>query len=210
MNTTIRGVIFDAGNVLAKCDHHITSHGLAAHSHFSEEEIHRRVFSGMLKEAYDRGTLSPANFYLAVATEIQARDTLDYETFAHIWSDIFTTNTKLEELVARLPQDLALFLCSNTDVLHYARAIKHLGIVKRIPEEHIILSYKLGKLKPEREIYEELLSRTTIPASELLYLDDIAEYVGVWRTFGGRGFCYNMNELPISSVEEVFRSYKLL
>jgi FMN phosphatase YigB (HAD superfamily) len=59
---------------------------------------------------------------------------------------------------------------SNTNVVHWDRHFSDL--VTALDFDHTFLSFELGLVKPDREIFANVSSRLGVPAHRILFLDD--------------------------------------
>ena len=72
------------------------------------------------------------------------------------------------ERLHRLKKHFRLFLLSNTNEIHWQQCE---GVLDGC-FERVFLSYEMGMVKPDRAIFEEMLSQTGIDASRTLFVDD--------------------------------------
>ncbi|MBI3587492.1 MAG: HAD family phosphatase [Ignavibacteriales bacterium] len=76
----------------------------------------------------------------------------------------------MEEIVKQVATRIPVALLSNTNPLHYELCRQNLPVLQWIPKH--FLSYRLGALKPEREIYEKMVRAVGLPPSDILFIDD--------------------------------------
>jgi putative hydrolase of the HAD superfamily len=184
----IKNVISDLGRVILFFDNHIFFRKMAEHCPYSAEEIANMVYCYPdLIRIFDSGKLSPREFFERV-TGILSAD-IDEESFSSVYSDVFSLNQPVLEIIKRLRPDYRLILLSNTDAIRFG-FIRH-----RFPEifvfDEYVLSYEVGWVKPERRIYLEALKLAQAGADECLFMDDIPEYVEAARELGIRTILYH-------------------
>ena len=197
MNTPRIKVIFvDFGNVCVTFEFQRFLENFSTHAKVPIERVKRALFGkksySNLFAGFERGELSPVQFFHVLTGMLDCRSRIDYETFAHFWIDVFLKeNEDLDALLHRLPQKK--FLLSNTNKIAYGRYIAECSIVRRHfhSEDDRILSYRVGALKPDMQIYHHALARAGITSGETLFIDDIAENIVAWETLGGHGIVYN-------------------
>lgn len=85
--------------------------------------------------------------------------------------------TERLELLTNLKSSYNTFLLSNTNALHIAAVDQYLksahGVNNIAPYFHnVYYSYKVGKRKPNADIYEQLLKQEGLNAAETLFIDD--------------------------------------
>jgi len=188
-------LVCDLGNVVAFFDHRRACRQLAAleGSQLSADDVFREVFTGTLEHDLDCGRLAPADFVNALRTRLQT--TASDGAIARAWSEIFSPNHELLEILGRLKAaGTRLVLASNTNLLHYQ------AIADRFPEllapfDDAVLSYQLGHRKPEGEFFEECVRKAGVPAAACVYVDDRQDFVDVARAIGMTGIVYSAGTL---------------
>lgn len=200
-------VAFDFGNVLVSFDHMRACRALAGHSALAPERIYQLIFSSGLEARYDTGGLSSLAFFEEVTRLVGAHH-LDYAKFGQLWSDIFTPVPGLEDLVARVAGRYGSFLASNTNEIHWNR-IRHMPIVGPLAAR-AVLSFRIGARKPDREFFAELLRRAAVPASDILFLDDITENVTAAQAVGLRAIQYNCNTMSCDVLCRLLSDHGIL
>lgn len=170
----IRYVLSDLGKVLIFFDNNIFFKKIAKNSPFTPEEIRELTFSHFyLVESFDRGAMSPEEFYRQVTKKLKAR--IDYDRFYSIYNDVFSLNTPVFQLMIRLKKNYKIVLLSNTDV-------KRFDFIKnKFPEimifDEYVLSYQVGFIKPHPQIYKEALKKASAEAKECVFIDDREENI---------------------------------
>lgn len=207
----IKAVVFDFGKVLANFDHMTICEGLAAFSPYSPDEIYRHIFREGLEKSYDEGRMTSREFYGVVAKTITADERLGPETFARIWGDIFTENTDIENILDALPPSIRLILLSNTNAIHW-EYIKTLPVIKKFfeDEHRVVLSFQNGCRKPDEQIYHETILKASCTPKEIVYIDDIPEYVNAFARLGAGGIIYDCSKDPISKLREGLMTFGVL
>lgn len=188
----IKAIIFDAGNVIVGFDLLRICRTLAHYSPIKPDEIFCRIFENSIMKDYEKGYIGTLAFYEAVKESISAYSSLTFDLFYSIWQDIFTPNPIIETVLMRLHPELNFVILSNANELHWNYVIK-LPVMKKFfsDEEKLVLSFRQGFTKPETELFIEAIKRCGCAAHEIVYIDDIAEYVEIFRELGGNGIIYN-------------------
>jgi putative hydrolase of the HAD superfamily len=121
---------------------------------------------------YERGKLSSGEF----TNQICALTGVTTEEFAAWWSSIFTFDTLIEEqLIKQLAGRYKLGLLSNTNELHFEFVRPRLRILEVF--DFFTLSYRVGSAKPDPAIFAEAERQGASRPAEILYFDDVPEYV---------------------------------
>jgi putative hydrolase of the HAD superfamily len=169
----IKALALDLGNVLVKVDHMRFCRRLAALAGLTPAEVYARIFESDLEPGYDTGRLSSEEFHRRVADHFGV--TLPFPQFAWWWCDIFAPMEGMAEVVNRLAARHPLYLLSNTNPLHFGFIRENypfLGLFKSF-----VLSFEVGRRKPEPGIYQALIQRTGVPPRQCLFVDDKLPFV---------------------------------
>ncbi|MDE6873395.1 MAG: HAD-IA family hydrolase [Lachnospiraceae bacterium] len=195
----IRNVIFDIGNVLAR---------FRWKDYIEErfpEDMWQKIADATVRGPYwdevDRGVLPIAEIAKKCAALVPGYER-QIEAF-------FAEREKLVEeyaYSASLVRSLRaagyhVYLLSNYagDLFDYARA--HF---KFIPlAEGGVISYEIHKIKPEREIYEELLRRYDLVPEECVFVDDLKRNLCGAATFGIHTVLFTGLEDALGKLKEL-------
>jgi putative hydrolase of the HAD superfamily len=139
--------------------------------HKNNYQIHRSFEKGLItEEEFIRIALSGVNHKV------------EPETFAKIYSDIFTPNNDVISLLPILKNKFKLILLSNTDPLHKKYGWEKYEFLSLF--DHLVLSFDIGSVKPEENIYKAVEVFSKFTPQEHLYIDDIAEYTITAKELG--------------------------
>jgi putative hydrolase of the HAD superfamily len=143
--------------------------------------------------AYERGRIDGPAYFSMMRQRLGL--SLDYPAFVRLWNDYFAPNRPMEALVARLRGQVRFWALSNTNALH----LDHLKLNYRVFDafEGITASHEVGACKPEAAIYQAALAALGVEGPEVLYLDDVEDYVRAAEAFGIRGFHYTFNDAAL-------------
>ena len=92
---------------------------------------------------------------------------------------------------------------SNTDPIHWSK-IRQLPAMREFfaDDRACSLSFKVGARKPDTLMYQDALRWFDIRTpKDVLYIDDVAEYVKTFADMGGRAMQYNCSLEPIDRLE---------
>lgn len=198
----IRCVISDLGKVILFFDNDIFFKKMANYCPFSAQEIATLTSAHFkLVEYFDKGKMSPQEFYRQVTKTFKAK--IDYDTFYSIYNDVFSPNPPVLQLMKKLKRNYKMLLLSNTDVMRFG------FIKKKFPEilifDEYILSYEVGRMKPEPRIYQKALKKAGAKARECVFIDDIKENVGAAAELGIHG----IQMQPETNLEAVLQGMGL-
>jgi putative hydrolase of the HAD superfamily len=178
----IHAVMFDYGGVLCfpPSDEQIAR--AAGRCGLSSSEFLKAFWS--IRTDYDAGRLTPDQYWRMVATnagrafddqllaqmmeaEIDFWSRLDHPVIA--WNDQLRSQGLKTAMLSNLPSPLGLRLRSENFYDHF---------------DHATLSFELGAVKPQREIYEDAIRGLGIAPEQALFLDDREENVHGARSLG--------------------------
>jgi len=165
-------IAFDLGNVLIPFDHMKACRALGAIYCLDPHYVYKRIFEGGIVPAFDMGDLSPSDFTLACSDVLKVN--LNEKVLADAWSNIFSHDSEMEQLIEELGEFADLCLISNTNCWHYDSVLRNFPFVDNFPRK--LLSYKIHKLKPDPEVFH-LALRWAQSGQTNIFIDDIAENV---------------------------------
>lgn len=189
----IKAVIFDLGNVLVRFDHMIACRKLAkftANDRLSAIDVYHNVIEDPIIFKYEKGIITSWEYYNYLIERLRLE--VDYERFSLAWAEIFEINAGMEEILVKLKQQFPLYIISNTNEIHFKYVLNHFPILQHFSE--FVLSYEVGYIKPEKEIYEKILNKTGHSANHCLYIDDIKSYIQAAAELGFQGIHFKNPE----------------
>lgn len=199
----IKLIIFDLGKVILDFSRMDIAKGLAGCSTINQYQNPDNIIAYLFDTGYEiirqfeEGRITSQEFFNHAA-DVFGLD-MSYERFQSVWSEIFVENDGVADLIESLKKDFPLFLLSNTNELHFEYIKKQFPVVHQFDEW--ILSYKIGKMKPHPDIYREALSRANAAPEDVIYVDDISEYVTAAQEMG-------INAVEFKSVEQITSQIK--
>ena len=192
-------LIFDLGKVLVDFDYTIAARKIAARSSKAPKDLHAFLGSSPLLAAYESGRLTRAMFYQAIRDAIGFLG--DLAEFGSFFADIFIEIPAMTALHAELRRrGFKTFIFSNTNDL----ATEH--IRRKFPFfsnfDGYILSYQVGGMKPQPEIYAAMENLSGRRGADLIYLDDRLENVQAGAARGWRAIVHESPEKTRRTLEE--------
>ncbi len=167
-DSRIRGVFFDLGNVLLRLNSGKFAEKMKSLTGLEMDAL-RAVFADGLVLDYECGRLKDEEFLAGLSGRLGM--TITRDDFTDLWTCMFCEIPLIsDELLKDLAREHALWVISNTNRMHFEFILKHYEFLKHF--QGWSLSYEVGAAKPDPAIYEHALSKTQIPASEALFVDD--------------------------------------
>jgi FMN phosphatase YigB (HAD superfamily) len=160
-------ILFDLGGVL------VDFGGVQAMKDLSgltdDDELWHRWLTCRWVREFERGGCSPEDFAAGVVADWElAISGPEYlESFAG-W--LGGPLPGAVELVTETKAVVTVGCLSNTNALHWDRSFSQWEVIDAL--EHRFLSYELGAVKPDREIFDRVADRLDAPRERILFLDD--------------------------------------
>jgi len=165
-------LVFDMGHVFIDFDWDEVCAGFCKKSQKSYDDL-KKAFLHCSKLGYESGKIDTAGF-LAELNKWLGCD-LSHEEFRDLWVATFEENQEMATLLSTLKEQRPLYLLSNTNEVHYDHVQDRFNVERHFDE--LILSYKVGSVKPDHAIYHEVLQRSGLKASDCLFIDDLAQNI---------------------------------
>jgi len=172
---------FDLGRVLFDFDYNIALEKIKDKIGMSIEEIIRELFNNDFGLSFEKGEVSPEEFYSSFKKTFKA--TLSYEYFVDIWCKIFSPKKDVIGLVRYLKGRYPLYLISNINELHFEYLFKEYWEVFSLFNE-LILSFKVKSVKPEKAIYQVLKDTAGVRFQDIIYIDDREDLITKAKDYG--------------------------
>ena len=189
----IKLFVFDLGNVILPFEHrqiavklHETSR---IQDRFTPDDLFKFLFDmdRGLVNPYEEGLMSSVDFFAKLREKYKLE--LEFDEFKDIWNIIFQEDSEVNDAILYLKnKGYPVFLLSNTNELHFSYIMERYPIVHSLDEW--ILSYEVGAKKPKQKIYDSIFEKTDTTRGEVLYIDDVPEYVEAAINYGLQGLVF--------------------
>jgi glucose-1-phosphatase len=177
-------IVFDLGNVLLPFNYERAVKKLNdMENGLGENFIDFYNTNYEYHRAFEKGDM-PENEFIEIMLSALGHK-IDKETFCRLYSDIFSENKEVVDLLPKLKENYTLVLLSNTNIIHYEYGWKKYDFLQNF--DKIVVSYEAGANKPEKKIYRAVESFTGEDSARHFFIDDIAEYVDAARELGWEG-----------------------
>lgn len=191
-------VVFDIGNVLLRFDPEYVLGELFEDAAL-KEQLMNHVFASPHWLELDRGTLTYAD-----APRVMAKGDAALQVhIEHLLKNGLYHMLPIKEGMNAVKSCKAhgkrLCLLSNYAREAFEWNLAHYPIFSLFDER--VISYATHQLKPEREIYETLLSKTALTPSRSVFIDDTRRNIEAAQAFGIQGIWYNKS----GQLERFFR-----
>jgi FMN phosphatase YigB (HAD superfamily) len=192
--------IFDLGKVLVDFDYTIAARKVAARSTKTPADLHAFLGSSPLLVEYESGRLTRRQFFDAVGQAIGFRG--DLAEFGGFFADIFTEIPPMIALHTEVRRrGFKSYIFSNTNDL----ATEH--IRRNFPFfadfDGYLLSYEVGAMKPQPEIYAAMEKMCGRRGADLIYIDDRPENIATGAAHGWRAILHATPEKTRAAVNSL-------
>jgi len=186
----IEVIIFDLGKVIFDYDLEILAKGFADNSTNKENFCNVKDFIHLNDElffGYEKGEISSEQLYEKVKNILCLN--LDYNKFCDIWNNIFSPNEDVMDFITELSKKYPVSLLSNTNDLHF-NFIKQNNekFFKNFKALHV--SHLMHCRKPEKEIYQKVISFYNVKPEKLFFTDDLDINIKAARQEGISAFTF--------------------
>jgi len=176
----IKGVVFDIGGVLFTNGTAEAIKKISKRFGIDEQKV-REILMGELGERYRRGEITREEFWES-ARRLWG-DSVDVEEASKIWHECYKPRKDVFELLEELKRSgYRLFFLSDSTEERNEFLERKYGFLRYF--EDGVFSHEVGMKKPERRIYELLIRKTNMKASELVFIDDRKEFLEPARKLG--------------------------
>tara|TARA_Y100001933_G_scaffold119192_1_gene119277 strand:- start:1002 stop:1625 length:624 start_codon:yes stop_codon:yes gene_type:complete len=164
-------IYFDLGNVLLHFSRERQFRQMAQVLGITAEEIAQLVEKHDLLHLCETGKMTPPEAHELLCEEASSR--CDFHSLFVASSDIFEINLPMLPLITQLRRHgYRMGILSNTSANHWNFCLEHFSILQDYFQE-TILSYEVGAMKPEKEIYAVAIEAAGVPAEKIFYADDL-------------------------------------
>jgi putative hydrolase of the HAD superfamily len=173
-------ILFDAGGVLVELSGVEPMRALLQHR-VTAEELWRLWLTSPAVRAFERGSIDADSFACELIAELQL------ETEPQQFLRAFTgwqagLYPDALELLSRIPRSYRRAVLSNSNALHWPRALDELGL--RGAFDAHFASHLIGKIKPDPEAFQHVIDELGCRAQDVLFLDDNQINVQAALAFG--------------------------
>jgi putative hydrolase of the HAD superfamily len=168
-------LLFDLGRVVLDIDFNRTLACWAGHAGCEPAHLLARFTHDEAYKRHEQGEIDDAEFFAAL------RDSLGIELsdaqFLEGWNDIFAGEIPdIARQLAQAKKRLPLYAFSNTNGAHADHfSVAYAGVLGHFRE--IFLSSSIGLRKPDAAAYDHVVKAIGVPASRIVFFDDLAENI---------------------------------
>ena len=177
----IKNIIFDLGGVIINLDINKTIQEFNKLSKMPFETIYSQLQQTPIFDEFDKGEISESIFFDEIQKTLGIQISKDKLIFA--WNAMLLDFPKHRlDLLQKLKPNYRLFLLSNTNETHITEfettLFKQHGY-KNLDSffETVYYSCRMGKRKPNTDIFNYVLSSNNLNPEETLFIDDTLQHI---------------------------------
>ena len=175
-------LLFDLGRVVLDIDFNKALACWAGHAGCTPDDLVARFDRGEAYRHHEIGKISDQAYFESLRTSlgINASDAQLLEG----WNAIFVGEMPdISGLLARASQRLPLYAFSNTNGAHVEYfSVAYASVLSHFRE--MFLSSTIGLRKPDAAAYDHVVKAIGVPASRIVFFDDLAENIESARARG--------------------------
>jgi putative hydrolase of the HAD superfamily len=176
-------LLFDLGRVVLDIDFSKVVACWAGHAGCEPARLAGRFsWRDEFYQQHEKGEISDAEFFAALRALLGVE--LSDAQFLQGWNEIFAGEMPgIAPLLQRAAHRLPLYAFSNTNAAHVEHFSEtYAGVLGHFRE--IFLSSAIGLRKPEAAAYDHVVKAIGVPASRIVFFDDLAENIDGARACG--------------------------
>jgi glucose-1-phosphatase len=184
----IKSIIFDLGGVLLNLDYNRTTEAFKRLGIAEFERIYSQARQKQLFDEYEKGLIGSEEFRAEMIALLEGKPA-PHEIDTAWNAMLLDLPHERLRLLEKLKSKYRLFLLSNTNDIHITAYSAYLLEAFGFPDlSHIFekeyYSYRVGKRKPDKEIFELVLSENGLQPHETVFIDDSIQHVEGARVAG--------------------------
>jgi len=194
MPRDVDALLFDLGGVVLNNDLNRVYERWAQHAGGDAALIRDRMRFNEHHDRYERGEISGAVWF-AHLRELLGIDITDAQ-FLDGWNNIFIGEMPgIADILTRAKKNFALYAFSNTNADHEIAFTKRFaGVIAHF--QFIFRSSRIGMRKPDRAAFAHVVKEMGVPASRIIFFDDLLENVEGARASG-------LKAVHVKSVDDI-------
>ena len=176
-------LLFDLGRVVLDIDFSKVVACWAGHAGCEPAHLAGRFsWRDEFYQQHEKGEISDADFFAALRALLGVE--LSDAQFLEGWNKIFAGEMPgIAPLLQRAAQRLPLYAFSNTNAAHVEHFSEtYAGVLGHFRE--IFLSSAIGLRKPDAAAYDHVVKAIGVPASRIVFFDDLADNIDGARACG--------------------------
>jgi putative hydrolase of the HAD superfamily len=205
--SSFKNIIFDLGGVIVNIDYSLTTKAFYKLGLSDFDALFSQAKQSKLFDLYEKGFITSSDFRNQIRNYLGNH--LDDITIDQAWNAMLMDVPKERlQLLRKIKSTHRTFLLSNTNDIHIETFNKYLQKTFGIADlsgyfEKLYLSYKVGMRKPDKEIFELVVSENNLLPQETLFIDDSIQHVEAAKTLGIHAYLLEVKKESIMDLFEM-------
>ena len=198
----IKNLVFDFGNVLIEWN---PAKILATFVEEDRKRIKAAIFDSGFWAQTDTGQLTLEVAIQAAQTLLDSSYSATVEAIFTHWYETVDVYHQLQEKIFEWAQlGYGIYILSTTSEIFYA--VENAGL---LPMTKVltgkILSYEVGCAKPDKSIYQKLLTQYALHANQCVFIDDLQINLDAAKSLGFETILATSEQQNIIAIEELLK-----
>ncbi len=180
----VKSIIFDLGGVLLNIDYNLTVKAFEVLGLTNFENVFSQYEQSSISDEFEKGNITSEEFF----QHITKHHNINRNDFYAAWNALLLDFPKERfELLKILKQDFDLYLCSNTNAVHYDEfrtTVNQFGVDFDSLFNKVYYSHLVNDRKPNDSIFEMILKDNSLKANECLFIDDSVQHIKSAKAIG--------------------------
>ena len=175
-------VLFDLGGVIVNWHNSWLIQDVSDEFQLQEEKLSKEFYKNLPE--ISTGRINEKEFWHIIGKKLESKKlmNLNESLLDRIFRKRCSPNNSMINLSKELSQkDITVGILSNTEPASYS-VMENLTSLDHF--EYKFLSYNIGHLKPEPEIYHHVIDNIPFPKEELFFIDDLKSNIESARSEG--------------------------
>jgi putative hydrolase of the HAD superfamily len=200
VNSLIKAVIFDFGNVIYNFDNNIFLENISKYTDKTPSELNELLYlSSDLPRQYETGLVSSDQFFNEIVSLCNL--SIPKSEFIKSYTDIFSPIHSTIDLIKELSDRYRIGLLSNTSEWDFMHVIETCEVYDMF--DAVSLSFKVKAMKPDKKIYLDILGKLNARPEECVYIDDMDKYIVAAHQIGIQGIQYISHDTLLHSLKKL-------
>jgi putative hydrolase of the HAD superfamily len=208
--TEIKSIIFDLGGVILNLDYSKTAIEFKKIGVLHFKKLYSQKKQTLLFDDFEKGKIKPEEFISSLKNSENLK--IKEIDFINAWNAMLL-KIPIEKLkfINGLKKDYKIFLLSNTNEIHikkFEEDLKKSNMLKQFYNcfDKIYYSSRMGKRKPEKSCFNQVLEENGLIAENTLFIDDSIQHIEGAKKAGIKTFHLEKNKSILDLVPDIIQS----
>ena len=208
--TEIKSIIFDLGGVILNLDYSKTVDEFKKIGVLHSKKLYSQKKQTLLFDDFEKGKIKSEKFISTLKDSENLK--IKEIDFINAWNAMLL-EIPIEKLkfIYGLKKDYKIFLLSNTNEIHikkFKEDLKKNNMLEQFYNcfDKIYYSSRMGKRKPEKSCFNQVLEENGLMAENTLFIDDSIQHIEGAKKAGIKTFHLEKNKSILDLVPDIIQS----